>query len=148
MEMNLQELHQVFLNMAVLVQAQGAADLERHELQSDPDRRVGFHGGFPEGPITGNHPEMGSPVVIFLGWDFGVFDDLGAEDILIFDLKLEVSHGISQRDKEMLVPLRILGVPHGMCPGDMPLHFSPQSRQAHQKMPHDFVGTKRLHFPV
>ncbi|KAM1766561.1 hypothetical protein ACFX12_044761 [Malus domestica] len=87
----------------------GAAGLEWHELQFDPDHRVrfrGLHGRSDNREPPGDGLSSGD----FLDWDFGGSDDLGAEDIFIFNLKLEVSHRVSHRDKEVLLPLRVLGV--------------------------------------
>ncbi|KAM1189097.1 hypothetical protein ACFX2J_024806 [Malus domestica] len=61
------ELHQVFLDMAVLVQAQGATDLEHVDCNPTQIAESGFMGASQK--------------------------DLDAEDVLIFDLKPEVSHG-------------------------------------------------------
>ncbi|KAL1059624.1 hypothetical protein V6Z11_1Z022500 [Gossypium hirsutum] len=64
--------------------------------------------------MSGNHPVI-APPWRSRGRDFGSADCVSAEEVVVFDVNIELSDRMSQRDNEMLVPLGILGVFQDAC---------------------------------
>lgn len=91
--------------------------IARRELQLDPKSGVGF-GRFPGRPKNrypvGNRLTGGD----FLGGDLSGAYQLCPEEVVVFDLELEVKHAVCQWDDEVFIPLRVLGVLNNMRTGD------------------------------
>lgn len=83
--------------------------LARRELHLQPERRfrlwrlpVGIQDRVPAADnLAGGD---------LSGRDSGGSDHIGAEDVVVLDVELEVDDGVSQGDVEPLVPVRVLGV--------------------------------------
>lgn len=88
--------------------------LAGREFHIEVDRRVRLRRlprGANEREPSGDMLPRGDP----RGRDFGSADCVSAEEVVVFDVNIELSDRMSQRDNEMLVPLGILGVFQDAC---------------------------------
>ncbi|GMN28871.1 hypothetical protein TIFTF001_002205 [Ficus carica] len=83
--------------------------LARSEVHLQPERRIRLR-RFPGGIQDREPAADGLPVSEVCGGDSDGSDQIGAKEVVVLDVKLEVDDGVSQRDVEPLVPVRVLGV--------------------------------------
>lgn len=83
--------------------------LARSEVHLQPERRIRLR-LFPVGIPDREPAADGLPGSKVSGGDSDGSDQIGAKEVVVLDVKLEVDDGVSQRDVEPLVPERVLGV--------------------------------------
>lgn len=83
--------------------------LARSEVHLQQERRIRLR-RFPEGIQDREPAADGLPDSEVCGGDSDDSDQIGAKEVVVLDVELEVDDGVSQRDVEPLIPGRVLGV--------------------------------------